>query len=142
MWLILGFEIVDRGCCGTGEVEVSWMCNALSRTCSNISNYFFWDSFHPTEKAYKIIVDNLLQIYVNDVLSLWRSSYHVIIWPWKYWVIRFYYFLFVEIVLYFQTYLIFGSGYMNGLFILVIWVQFWFYASYFSSHGNTWWKRL
>ncbi|CAH1435428.1 unnamed protein product [Lactuca virosa] len=65
-----GFEIVDRGCCGTGEVEVSWMCNALSRTCSNISNYFFWDSFHPTEKAYKIIVDHLLQIYVNDVLSL------------------------------------------------------------------------
>ncbi|KAI3724499.1 hypothetical protein L2E82_36279 [Cichorium intybus] len=65
-----GFEIVDKGCCGTGEVEVSWMCNALSRTCSNVSKYFFWDSFHPTEKAYRIIVDNLLERYANEVLDL------------------------------------------------------------------------
>lgn len=67
---ILGFEIVDRGCCGTGKVEVSWMCNELSSTCSNISKYLFWDSFHPTEKGYRIVVDHVLERYVNDVLSL------------------------------------------------------------------------
>ncbi|KAI3776500.1 hypothetical protein L1987_46285 [Smallanthus sonchifolius] len=65
-----GFEIVDRGCCGTGKVEVSWMCNVLGPTCSNSSKYLFWDSFHPTEKGYRIIVDYLLERYANDVLSL------------------------------------------------------------------------
>ncbi|KAL8255110.1 hypothetical protein R6Q59_033331 [Mikania micrantha] len=65
-----GFEIVDRGCCGSGMVEVSWMCNAFGATCANVSNYLFWDSFHPTEKGYRIIVDNLLQRYANDVLRL------------------------------------------------------------------------
>ncbi|XP_076949243.1 GDSL esterase/lipase At5g42170-like [Bidens hawaiensis] len=65
-----GFEIVDRGCCGTGEVEVSWLCNTFDSTCSNVSNYLFWDSFHPTEKGYRIIVDNLLERYADDVLRL------------------------------------------------------------------------
>ncbi|KAJ0568598.1 putative triacylglycerol lipase [Helianthus annuus] len=65
-----GFEIVDRGCCGTGKVEVSWMCNAFDDMCSNISNYLFWDSFHPTEKGYRIIVDYLLERYADDVLRL------------------------------------------------------------------------
>ncbi|KAK9065170.1 hypothetical protein SSX86_016553 [Deinandra increscens subsp. villosa] len=65
-----GFEIVDRGCCGTGKVEVSWMCNEFGPTCSDVSKYLFWDSFHPTEKGYRIIVDNLLERYANDVLSL------------------------------------------------------------------------
>ncbi|XP_071700528.1 GDSL esterase/lipase EXL3-like [Rutidosis leptorrhynchoides] len=65
-----GFEIVDRGCCGTGEVEVSYMCNEFASVCSNVSEYLFWDSFHPTEKGYRIIVENVLERYANDVLSL------------------------------------------------------------------------
>nr|GFA00614.1 GDSL esterase/lipase EXL3-like [Tanacetum cinerariifolium] len=65
-----GFENVDRGCCGTGEIEVSWLCNALEPTCSDISKHLFWDSFHPTERGYRIIVDGLMERYVNDVLSL------------------------------------------------------------------------
>ncbi|KAK1441038.1 hypothetical protein QVD17_06874 [Tagetes erecta] len=65
-----GFKVVDRGCCGTGKVEVGWMCNMFGPTCSNVSNYLFWDSFHPTEKGYRIIVDNLLERYADDVLRL------------------------------------------------------------------------
>ena len=69
--LILGFDNVDRGCCGTGEIEVSWLCNALEPTCSDVSKHLFWDSFHPTESGYRIIVDGLMERYLNDVLSLW-----------------------------------------------------------------------
>nr|XP_043632937.1 GDSL esterase/lipase At1g59030-like [Erigeron canadensis] len=66
-----GFEIVDRGCCGTGMVECSWMCNEFAHTCSDISKYLFWDSFHPTEKGYSIIVENVLERYVQNALQLW-----------------------------------------------------------------------
>nr|XP_043634871.1 GDSL esterase/lipase EXL3-like [Erigeron canadensis] len=66
-----GFEIVDRGCCGTGKVEVSWMCNEFAQTCSDISKYLFWDSFHPTEKGYRAIVENVLERYVKDALEIW-----------------------------------------------------------------------
>ncbi|KAL5580212.1 hypothetical protein UlMin_012654 [Ulmus minor] len=47
-----GFVEVRRGCCGTGLVETSILCNpeALG-TCANASEYVFWDSFHPTEAA-------------------------------------------------------------------------------------------
>ncbi|KAK9129423.1 hypothetical protein Sjap_009910 [Stephania japonica] len=61
-----GFEEVSRGCCGTGKLEVSILCNKLSPgTCSDPSKYVFWDSYHPTEKTYKILVDELLQKNVD-----------------------------------------------------------------------------
>uniref|UniRef100_A0A7N0ZQY9 GDSL esterase/lipase EXL3 n=1 Tax=Kalanchoe fedtschenkoi TaxID=63787 RepID=A0A7N0ZQY9_KALFE len=58
-----GFEVVDRGCCGTGDIEVSVLCNRLNplQTCSDPTKYIFWDSYHPTETAYKLLVDKLLK---------------------------------------------------------------------------------
>ncbi|KAL5778250.1 hypothetical protein ACOSP7_011176 [Xanthoceras sorbifolium] len=56
-----GFEIVDRGCCGTGTIEVALACNTFSLLCADVSKYIFWDSYHPTEKAYKIIVPALMK---------------------------------------------------------------------------------
>ncbi|XP_057974829.1 GDSL esterase/lipase EXL3-like [Malania oleifera] len=62
-----GFEVVDKGCCGTGTIEVVVLCNELNPfTCSNVSRYIFWDSYHPTEKAYKILIDQLLQKYIRS----------------------------------------------------------------------------
>ncbi|XP_010266838.1 PREDICTED: GDSL esterase/lipase EXL3-like [Nelumbo nucifera] len=59
---VYGFEEVMRGCCGTGNVELSILCNDLTPfTCSDVSNYVFWDSYHPTEKAYKILMDAVTQ---------------------------------------------------------------------------------
>ncbi|OWM68221.1 hypothetical protein CDL15_Pgr004703 [Punica granatum] len=51
-----GFEVSTKGCCGTGNIEVSFLCNKLDdlMTCINDEKYVFWDSFHPTEKAYKL----------------------------------------------------------------------------------------
>ncbi|KAG6648416.1 GDSL esterase/lipase EXL1-like isoform X2 [Carya illinoinensis] len=59
-----GFEFVDKGCCGTGDIEVAVLCNQASATCTNASNYVFWDSYHPTEAAYKTLIDQILKKYL------------------------------------------------------------------------------
>ncbi|EYU38777.1 hypothetical protein ABFS82_03G072800 [Erythranthe guttata] len=57
-----GFEIVDKGCCGTGTVELSFLCKYA---CSDVSDYVFWDSVHPTEKTYRIIVHRIFEEYIS-----------------------------------------------------------------------------
>lgn len=54
-----GFRETMSGCCGTGLVEASFLCNLHSLVCPNASQYVFWDSIHPTEKAYKVIFNSL-----------------------------------------------------------------------------------
>ncbi|CAI0382538.1 unnamed protein product [Linum tenue] len=58
-----GFEISEKGCCGTGVLEVSILCNKLTPPCSNINAHVFWDSYHPTEKTYRVLVTTLLAKY-------------------------------------------------------------------------------
>ncbi|KAJ9186424.1 hypothetical protein P3X46_001997 [Hevea brasiliensis] len=60
-----GFEETTSGCCGTGEIEVTALfCNQLNPfTCPDTSKYLFWDSAHPTERAYRILVSQILQEY-------------------------------------------------------------------------------
>ncbi|XP_074560797.1 GDSL esterase/lipase EXL3-like [Curcuma longa] len=56
-----GFTESERGCCGTGELEVTLLCNSKTATaCSNVDEYVFWDSYHPTEKAYRVVVNDIL----------------------------------------------------------------------------------
>ncbi|KAL1209848.1 GDSL esterase/lipase [Cardamine amara subsp. amara] len=63
-----GFEVADRGCCGRGSLAISFMCNSMNPlTCRNSSAYIFWDSYHPTERAYQVIVDKLLDKYLSKV---------------------------------------------------------------------------
>ncbi|KAF5462152.1 hypothetical protein F2P56_018182 [Juglans regia] len=61
-----GFEFVNKGCCGTGNIEVSILCNPASATCKDASNYIFWDSYHPTEAAYRTLVSIVLQKYLSS----------------------------------------------------------------------------
>ncbi|GAV56710.1 Lipase_GDSL domain-containing protein [Cephalotus follicularis] len=71
-----GFEIVDKGCCGTGTVEVGILCNQLTPgTCTNDSSYLFWDSFHPTEKAYKILTTQIIKKYIKSFFFCGNSIY-------------------------------------------------------------------
>ncbi|XP_020596309.1 GDSL esterase/lipase EXL3-like [Phalaenopsis equestris] len=65
---VYGFEVSNKGCCGTGEIEASILCNPKSPTCLDDTKYVFWDSYHPTERAYKIIVDYLFQRYLKYLL--------------------------------------------------------------------------
>lgn len=54
-FLLIDFEKANRGCCGTGLLEATFMCNPNSYVCPNASKYVFWDSIHPTEKTYYLI---------------------------------------------------------------------------------------
>ncbi|KAJ6331331.1 hypothetical protein OIU76_009836 [Salix suchowensis] len=57
-----GFFESRRACCGTGTLETSLLCNDRSvGTCSNASDYVFWDGFHPSEAANKILAGDLLE---------------------------------------------------------------------------------
>ncbi|WCJ32669.1 GDSL esterase/lipase EXL3 [Euphorbia peplus] len=57
-----GFEVATKGCCGTGNIEVSILCNPTEEeeTCRDASKYIFWDSYHPTQKTYQILVPIIL----------------------------------------------------------------------------------
>ncbi|EEF46352.1 zinc finger protein, putative [Ricinus communis] len=57
-----GFVEAARGCCGTGTVETtSLLCNPKSPgTCSNATQYVFWDSVHPSQAANQVLADALI----------------------------------------------------------------------------------
>ncbi|XP_059302392.1 GDSL esterase/lipase EXL3-like [Lycium ferocissimum] len=60
-----GFEEVKKGCCGSGNIEVGMLCNKYSATCEDDTKYLFWDSFHPTEKGYRVLVDQIIKNNMN-----------------------------------------------------------------------------
>ncbi|WOG91486.1 hypothetical protein DCAR_0310735 [Daucus carota subsp. sativus] len=60
-----GLDVVDRGCCGTGDLEVSVLCNKLSLTCPDHTKYLFWDSYHPTETGYKLLINKIIGRYIT-----------------------------------------------------------------------------
>ncbi|GJN40413.1 hypothetical protein PR202_gb29621 [Eleusine coracana subsp. coracana] len=63
-----GFTETTKGCCGTGTIEVTGLCDArFVSVCDHVSNHVFFDSYHPTERAYRIIVDDIFDNYL-DVL--------------------------------------------------------------------------
>lgn len=49
-WTV-GFEVVDKGCCGVGKNNGQITCLPLQTPCDNRQKYVFWDAFHPTEAA-------------------------------------------------------------------------------------------
>ncbi|GLT80807.1 hypothetical protein SLA2020_522260 [Shorea laevis] len=56
-----GFAEARKACCGTGLLETSILCNPKSiGTCANATEYVFWDGFHPSDAANKILSDALL----------------------------------------------------------------------------------
>ncbi|XP_038722359.1 GDSL esterase/lipase EXL3-like [Tripterygium wilfordii] len=63
-----GFEVSSKGCCGPGTLPAGFLCNALVEDflCNDTSKYVFWDTFHPTETAYKIL--NTL-VFTKDTIS-------------------------------------------------------------------------
>ncbi|CAN6169944.1 unnamed protein product [Urochloa humidicola] len=57
---LYGFKDVSDGCCGSTVLNAAIFI-AYHSCCPNAVDYIFWDGFHPTEKAYKIVVDKLIQ---------------------------------------------------------------------------------
>lgn len=65
---VTGFKVIDRGCCGTGLVEVAVLCNNFTAgVCPNRDDFMFWDSFHPTEKTYRIMVAKYFERYLDKI---------------------------------------------------------------------------
>lgn len=54
-----GFITSKVACCGQGPYNGVGICNPTSNLCPNRDLYVFWDPFHPTERANKIIVETI-----------------------------------------------------------------------------------
>ncbi|KAK1610048.1 hypothetical protein QYE76_033721 [Lolium multiflorum] len=62
-----GFNEAAEGCCGSTVLNAAIFIENHP-ACPNVQDYIFWDSFHPTEKAYNIVVDKLFQQNLQDLL--------------------------------------------------------------------------
>ncbi|KAK3011174.1 hypothetical protein RJ639_011747 [Escallonia herrerae] len=62
------FDEVSSGCCGTGLMEATFLCNPNTFVCPDANKYVFWDSIHPTEKTYYILF-KILQPVVDSIIK-------------------------------------------------------------------------
>lgn len=54
-----GFVTSKVACCGQGPYNGLGLCTPLSNLCPNRDIYAFWDPFHPSERANRIIVQQI-----------------------------------------------------------------------------------
>ncbi|KAD4583958.1 hypothetical protein E3N88_21559 [Mikania micrantha] len=56
-----GFVTSNTACCGQGPFNgMPGLCSLTSNLCPNRDEYVFWDAFHPTERACRIIVQQIM----------------------------------------------------------------------------------
>ncbi|KAI4350128.1 hypothetical protein L6164_010640 [Bauhinia variegata] len=55
-----GFTTSKIACCGQGPYNGIGLCTPLSNLCPNRNLYAFWDAFHPSEKANRLIVEEIM----------------------------------------------------------------------------------
>ncbi|KAK4851510.1 hypothetical protein QYF36_015796 [Acer negundo] len=55
-----GFTTSKVACCGQGPNNGLGLCTVLSNLCPDRNQYAFWDPFHPSEKANRIIVQQIM----------------------------------------------------------------------------------
>ncbi|KAH0455485.1 hypothetical protein IEQ34_015517 [Dendrobium chrysotoxum] len=55
-----GFVTSKVACCGQGRYNGVGLCTIASNLCPNRDIYAFWDAFHPTERANRIIVSQFV----------------------------------------------------------------------------------
>ncbi|GMI70545.1 hypothetical protein like AT5G55050 [Hibiscus trionum] len=53
------FIDVKNACCGNGTLNAESFCTPLANLCSNRRRYLFWDLFHPTQAASKMLAFEL-----------------------------------------------------------------------------------
>ncbi|KAL8101989.1 hypothetical protein AgCh_033769 [Apium graveolens] len=54
-----GFKYSRVACCGQGLYNGVGLCTRFSFLCPDRQDYVFWDAYHPTEKANRIIVQTI-----------------------------------------------------------------------------------
>ncbi|KAH9326027.1 hypothetical protein KI387_006205 [Taxus chinensis] len=65
-----GFKTSRDACCGRGRFNGLAPCDHLARCCPDRDNYVFWDAFHPTEKASRIIAARFMNGPPSDMSPL------------------------------------------------------------------------
>ncbi|XP_061359298.1 GDSL esterase/lipase At5g33370-like [Gastrolobium bilobum] len=55
-----GFITSKVACCGQGPYNGIGLCTPFSNLCPNRDLYAFWDPFHPSEKANRLIVEQIM----------------------------------------------------------------------------------
>ncbi|XP_050275415.1 GDSL esterase/lipase At5g33370-like [Quercus robur] len=55
-----GFVTSKVACCGQGPYNGIGLCTPLSNLCPNRDVYVFWDPFHPSERANRLIVQAIM----------------------------------------------------------------------------------
>ncbi|XP_062200965.1 GDSL esterase/lipase EXL3-like [Phragmites australis] len=59
-----GFEVTNRGCCGTGVFEVTLTCNRYTaHPCKDPTKFLFWDTYHLTERGYNLLLSQIINRY-------------------------------------------------------------------------------
>jgi len=58
---LAGFVTSKIACCGQGPYNGIGLCTPASNLCPNRDLYAFWDPFHPSERANRIIVQQILR---------------------------------------------------------------------------------
>ncbi|CAA2964716.1 GDSL esterase lipase At4g28780-like [Olea europaea subsp. europaea] len=69
-----GFITSKIACCGQGPYNGLGICTPASSLCPNRDLYAFWDAFHPSEKANKIIVKTILSGSQNYMFPMNLST--------------------------------------------------------------------
>lgn len=60
IYICAGFVTSKVACCGQGPYNGIGLCTLASNLCPNRDTYAFWDPFHPSEKANKLIVKQIM----------------------------------------------------------------------------------
>ncbi|KAF3453435.1 hypothetical protein FNV43_RR03875 [Rhamnella rubrinervis] len=57
-----GFAEVKLSCCGVvDDIDLKHVCRPISSFCSNRSDHLFWDPYHPSEAAARIVADAVFE---------------------------------------------------------------------------------
>lgn len=57
---VAGFITSKVACCGQGPYNGIGLCTVASTLCANRDQYAFWDPFHPSQKANRLIVQQIM----------------------------------------------------------------------------------
>uniref|UniRef100_A0A7N0SYD9 GDSL esterase/lipase n=1 Tax=Kalanchoe fedtschenkoi TaxID=63787 RepID=A0A7N0SYD9_KALFE len=55
-----GFKSSNEACCGQGPFNGRGLCTARSNLCSSRDLHVFWDQYHPSERAARLIAEQMM----------------------------------------------------------------------------------
>ncbi|PKU87539.1 GDSL esterase/lipase 7 [Dendrobium catenatum] len=65
-----GFKEKNQACCGSGKYGGQLSCLPLQVPCAERDAFIFWDSFHPTQAANKIVAERCYSPLATDCLPI------------------------------------------------------------------------